>query len=524
MLIANEADQDNPAIRQNMPVVVNVHSWGGSINQGEGSARYERDDEPFILIAFALWDPMRPDTSQDQLNTSNWYWGNIWTDGGGKTWSVPWFHNAVIKALNEIIQDTTWTFNTIKATVDPNRVYIFGHSIGGTAALQLGCKHPEIFAAIHPNAGWTRYVEYGTNDNSFVNNSCGGSFPFMVGAKRIVDEECYPDSTVMIKGNEDQPYLGVSTDEYVAGLYTDLGWYFGTDDGTAGGTWNYRDPGFPTPFMFFSSGGSDNPPAQGDNLQPSLEISRRGYTFNRYDGGHSGFNWLKFNWLRGFRKDQSYLAFTNRDYGVNSLSQTGYFNDLNTRGWDPSTIIDSSDHYEVKLTGTGTSDVTIRRIQNLQHGPGSVYALKINSVAQSDVTADQYGLITIPQVADDALIRLDCKDCKPTIPQVPVTQNKKQVMNRVVLQVFPNPFSTSMEIQLISSTVPQFRSSTVKPEIRVFNINGKLVSVLDNCGTVELRNCGTSYIWDASNQPSGVYVIQVKTQNKTLVKRVTLLK
>jgi hypothetical protein len=92
------------------------------------------------------------------------------------------------------------------------------------------------------------------------------------------------------------------------------------------------------------------------------------------------------------------------------------------------------------------------------------------------------------------------------------------------VNVYPNPFSTSVEIRLNSSTVPQFHSSTVNQEIKIFDINGRLVSNLANCGTVELQHCGTSYRWHAQDQPNGVYMVRVKTDNAIMTRKFVLQK
>jgi hypothetical protein len=93
-----------------------------------------------------------------------------------------------------------------------------------------------------------------------------------------------------------------------------------------------------------------------------------------------------------------------------------------------------------------------------------------------------------------------------------------------VIGITPNPFSTSVNIRVISSTVPQFRSSAVNPEIRIFDINGKFVSGLDNCGIVALWNRGTSYTWDASGQPAGIYFVKVSINNIVMIKRISLVR
>ncbi|OGP40103.1 MAG: hypothetical protein A2324_18860 [Candidatus Raymondbacteria bacterium RIFOXYB2_FULL_49_35] len=189
--------------------------------------------------------------------------------------------------------------------------------------------------------------------------------------------------------NADQTHLPIGQD-YLAADYTNLTYYFG----------QVRDPSWPSPFAILSGGNQDDPVHQSDNLQPSLETQMRGYTYFRIDGGHTGVHLFEVGlpYIRNMRRDQSFLAFTNRSYGLNNFSSTGVFNDIGVRGWDHTTIIDETNHYFVQLTGTGTADVTLRRLQNLVHTPGTVYDVLINGSPAAQVTADQYGLVTIPMV------------------------------------------------------------------------------------------------------------------------------
>ena len=215
---------------------------------------------------------------------------------------------------------------------------------------------------------------------------------------------CLTDSTVSIHGNEDQRHLPLSTSIYPAFKYTDLNWYLSK----TGSAWNYRNPAFPTPFIFHTTGSLDDPTYQGDNLQPALDASKRGAMYYRPSAGHpAGGMFVHWDWLRNFRKNRSFLAFVNRSYDdFQNYSGNGYMNDLTKHGWDPETIVDDTGHYRVTLTGTGTADVTLRNLQKLQHSPGTVFNVTINGANSGQVTADEFGLITIPHVRSPATINL----------------------------------------------------------------------------------------------------------------------
>ncbi len=44
--------------------------------------------------------------------------------------------------------------------IDPNRVYLIGHSMGGHGTWHVGCTHADRFAAIVPSAGWSSFQLY----------------------------------------------------------------------------------------------------------------------------------------------------------------------------------------------------------------------------------------------------------------------------------------------------------------------------------------------------------------------------
>ena len=56
----------------------------------------------------------------------------------------------------EVLTDATARLN-----VDPARVYLTGHSMGGHGTWHLGVTYPDRFAAIGPSAGWTSFYSYG---------------------------------------------------------------------------------------------------------------------------------------------------------------------------------------------------------------------------------------------------------------------------------------------------------------------------------------------------------------------------
>ncbi len=141
-------------------------------------------------------------------------------------------------------------------------------------------------------------------------------------------------------------------------------------------------------------------------MQPVLDAQKRGFFFNRHGYGHSEDCFVQMNWLANFRLNQSFLAFTNRvGYGVNP-GEVGYINDLHAFSWDPATIVDQPQHYEVRLVGSGAADVTLRRLQKFRVSAGASYRYWINSKtgAGIKIQADAQGLLTIPAVSGGQLL------------------------------------------------------------------------------------------------------------------------
>ena len=345
-----------------MPLLVQVHEWGGDFQKEEDFAAYVPEAYRFVMLYFQY----KPST----LNEENWWWGTQW-GGACRTWA----HEAVMAIVNQVLAGSLVSDHLDGATVDPNRVYLFGHSIGGTGAWQLGVRHPEVFAAIHAHSGFARFT------------TAVGPF-----------EELFDNTLV---GPEGTTVVGEDGQTYASRQYSDLSWWLT----------NYRQPGWQTPFINITAGTADDvvPPASGGDLMaPLLDQQKRAYFYFRHTDGHSSYGFVQMNWMWNFRRDQAFLAFTNRSgYGI-GLDQAvtwselgeGGINDLYAMGWDPDTMVDQAGGFQVQLTGSGTADLTPRRLQNFEVTPGGGYQywLGSRSGAGAPVSADGQGLLTIPQV------------------------------------------------------------------------------------------------------------------------------
>jgi len=351
-----------------MPLLVHVHEWGGDFKREEDLAGCEPDEYEFVMLYFQY----KPSTG----NEDDWWFGSHW---GGLC--RMWAHDAVIKIVKEAIETNLVGKRLPGVTIDKNRVYMFGHSIGGTGAWQLGLRHPEIFAAIHAHSGFARFTPpVGPFQQQFEDYIVGSA-----GQK------------IKIKGTDGKSYLAR---EY-SSLYWWLQKFFGAK----------KD----VPFVSFTAGTKDAtvPMASGgDLMRPILDEQKRGFFYHRHNGEHSDNCFVQLNWMWNFRLNQSFLAFTNRSgYGI-SPKQTvdvydwsdyvkGGVNNLYQFGWDPSSIVDKATHYEVRIVGKGKADVTLRRLQKFVVTANKAYRywLDTKSGAGKAITADAKGLLTVPAVS-----------------------------------------------------------------------------------------------------------------------------
>jgi hypothetical protein len=98
-------------------------------------------------------------------------------------------------------------------------------------------------------------------------------------------------------------------------------------------------------------------------------------------------------------------------------------------------------------------------------------------------------------------------------------KDKIQETEGFVVKVQPNPFSVSTKIAVSCqlSAVSNF-------SLKIFDINGKMV----NDFTSKIKNQQSSILnqitWNPSRLPAGIYTMRVKTSDKTLSKRLVLLK
>lgn len=98
--------------------------------------------------------------------------------------------------------DALETLAHFRATheVDPNRIYLVGHSMGGHGTWYLGAMLPSLWAGIGPSAGWISFFSYG-----------GGAAPKETTGPRAALEiaKLESDTLALIRNLEDVPVFAV---------------------------------------------------------------------------------------------------------------------------------------------------------------------------------------------------------------------------------------------------------------------------------------------------------------------------
>lgn len=123
-----------------LPLVLQIEGWG---------ARYETTGRsPWFCAVHILGD----DPSQ------SWYYGFSATHDYRQPQTVAstgpivnYTEQRLLRSIYDVIRDPNLP------TIDPQRIYAYGHSMGGTGALMLGERYPNVFAAVHASQPLTNF-------------------------------------------------------------------------------------------------------------------------------------------------------------------------------------------------------------------------------------------------------------------------------------------------------------------------------------------------------------------------------
>ena len=356
------------AVPDPLPLVLHIEGWG---------TRYAAPADALYWCNVHLW--------ADDPNQS-WYFGfsaaHDYHTGTAVTSGpvVNYTEERLLRAVHEVLN------NPDLPTIDENRIYVYGQSMGGTGALMLGERYPQIFAAA---AAGQPMMDFAAAEMWI------GELESKWGARSL-------NLPVEIRGPDAAhlaPYLGT-------------------------GVWDWQNlgeqlsarRGDDMAFIAIGHGTADTVIDWASVVRPSYENF---YTGSRAFIGEitaDDHTWMGFrehpNWhfeQMSFPRDESLPALT---YASGSLpvppEGVGGYN--MTLEWSSSVNdfagppVDTAEEWAVvlrSLSGDQTVDVTPRRLQQFTIEPGRTYTwqnirLSDNAVIQEGtVTADQDDLITV---------------------------------------------------------------------------------------------------------------------------------
>lgn len=354
------------------------------------------------------WDVIQlfvDDPGLDRGTVHTWWYGfaadhNYEADGPIPTGGTieNFTEQRVLKAIDEVIANDA-------ITIDTSRINAFGHSMGASAALAMGIRYGDVFAAIYASEGMTDYAA----------------------------SAAFQDEFVQLWGSQQSNLQIVNNGKY-AGPIAQYG--VGGSDPT--GVWDWMDHGeqivrlrgLEMSFFNFGHGKADTAipwETQGQPFMAAVDAADVGYSAEqRGDWDHTwmGFEFLPktlFSDANGnlnawyFSGNDSHLAISNAtDSGTPTPTQGGtdYYNQ--TIDWATPTnpfhtsAVDTADHYEISVRSTTsiqTADITPRNFQNFRVNPGDVVSWQNvdNSsgaiLEQGQVTVDADGLLTLTNVS-----------------------------------------------------------------------------------------------------------------------------
>jgi hypothetical protein len=266
---------------------------------------------------------------------------------------------------NRLLWMIDWSIRRYGA--DPQRVSMGGSSMGGLGSINVGFRHPEVFAAVYPAT--TPFLWW--PPSSLVGNQARDTQALMADGKtRYTDYTNSPRFAAL--RHEDMPFLG---------------WAVGRRDGNH--NWQeYID------------------------MVKTLTANHHGFAFSWNDGGHSeGPRAMgvisKYYPADKFPRNRSYPAFGNSSIDHKMGNGDKLDGDLVggiNLGFDWKDVIDEEGKWSVTVSNdlvkeTMTVDVTPRRCQKFKLNPGAECKWTTSTGATGMVIADTWGLVTVPKVA-----------------------------------------------------------------------------------------------------------------------------
>jgi len=357
----------DPAGTRVYPIIMNIEGWGSRYGMQSWNANsiFVSADEPF----------------------QTWYFGfggNRDTSTYRSGFVANYMEKYIIEAILAVQRDTYYK-------TDPKRVYIYGHSMGGSGCLALGMRYPKLFAANYCSEPMTNFAA-STMWVSDVTPKWGGTTN---GGDPIINLPLSDPQHNLLQRYNGTPVFNwqnhqLNMQKRVADEMT----YIETAHGTADTTIDWSTQGAP---WYTLMGGSTH--------------GGRGWAGFTNGSGHSWMAWNGMNltmisttgnawdeWV--FRKDSampgiSNVAWDNTHSGRLTWSAAGY-------SGLPAPV-DQAARFEMTIkcsSATLVASVTPRRLQQFVVTPAANYDWQNvqggTTIASGTVAAAANGLITVP--------------------------------------------------------------------------------------------------------------------------------
>ncbi|NDJ76160.1 MAG: prolyl oligopeptidase family serine peptidase [Chloroflexi bacterium] len=355
-----------------LPLILHIEGWG---------TRYAAPDSaPYGWCAVHVW--------ADDPNQS-WYFGFSATHNYHSSAPVTsgpivnYTEARLMQTLREVIQAPDLP------AIDENRIYVYGHSMGGTGALMLAQRYPQVFAAAAASQPMMNYAtaELWLPELESKWGARALNLPVEIRGSDAVGLAAYQGTSVWDWQNLGEQ-LSVRRGDEMA--------FIAIAHGTADTVIDWETVARPSYAHFY--------------------LGNRAFIAEITPDDHT---WLGFryhpNWYFDelmFRKDESLPAFSNasRSLGIPPDGVGGYNLSIEwSASWNDfaGPPVDTPDEWAVvlrSLDGAQTVSVTPRRLQAFEVAPGTTYTwqterLEDGVVLQTgEIMADVDGLLTVEGV------------------------------------------------------------------------------------------------------------------------------
>jgi predicted peptidase len=134
-----------------------VSDIDGSVQYYAVNPAQKNPDQPKALVLSVHG------ASVEAINQANSYYGKTWAHIVAPTNRRPYGFNWEDWGRLDALEVLNIAKHTL--SINPDRIYLTGHSMGGHGAWHLGGTFPDQFAAIGPSAGWISFWSYRVRDN-----------------------------------------------------------------------------------------------------------------------------------------------------------------------------------------------------------------------------------------------------------------------------------------------------------------------------------------------------------------------